>query len=291
MVLSNLKLNNVEFYHKAGRLFGEVKSRELNACYEVKDVEFYPKAYAILMDLDGTTLNSEEFWIYIIEKTVQKLLGNRKFTLSVEDTPFVSGYTTVEHLRYCINKYCPDKKIEDANRFYHLIAKEELNKVLDGTGNVNAFKPKDDLKDFLLNLKSEGIKIGLATSGLKYKAIPEIVSVFRQISLGDPLKFYDSIITGGERKNVGEYGTIGEIASKPHPFIYSELAYMGLGVSDRSKVIGIEDSSAGVLSLRFAGFSVIGLNGGNIADSGMDSFCYKKVDTLSEILKIISDIK
>lgn len=285
--LSKLKLGNVDFYHRDGNLYGEVKGREVNASYLVKDVEFRPHAEAILMDLDGTTLDSEDFWVYIIQTTIAKLIGNEKFTLEAADEPFVSGYTTVEHLRYCIGKYCPDKKIEDANAIYHVTAKEELEKVLDGSGNVNAFRPKPDLKEFLTEVKARKIKIGLATSGLKYKAIPEIVSVFRQINLGDPLEFYDGIITGGDRKNTREYGTIGEIASKPHPFIYSELAYMGLGIKNPDKVVGIEDSSAGVLSLRFAGFPVIGLNCGNIQKSGLDGFCHAKADCLTDILKLI----
>ena len=49
-------------------------------------------------------------------------------------------------------------------------------------------------------------------------------------------------------------------------------------------VIGIEDSAAGVMALRFAGFPVFGLNAGNITQSGLDCLCYKKVDKLQEIL-------
>ena len=285
--LTDLKLNNVEFFRRNGELYGEVKSKELNACYELKDVTFQSPAEGILMDLDGTTLDSEGFWVYIIQTTMAKLMGDPKFTLEDADEPFVSGYTTVEHLRYCINNYCKDKKIEDANAIYHITASEELEKVMKGAGNANAFRPNEGLKEFLLEVKRRGIKIGLATSGLKYKAIPEIVSVFRQLDMGDPLKFYDSIITGGDRKTAGVYGTVGEIASKPHPFIYSELAHLGLSVKNDSRVLGIEDSSAGVLSLRFAGFPVVGLNTGNISKSGLDGFCYKKVDNLMEILEVL----
>ena len=36
---------------------------------------------AVLMDLDGTTVHSEHFWIWIIEKTTASLLGNPKFEL------------------------------------------------------------------------------------------------------------------------------------------------------------------------------------------------------------------
>ncbi|HBM70324.1 MAG TPA: haloacid dehalogenase, partial [Firmicutes bacterium] len=47
-------------------------------------------------------------------------------------------------------------------------------------------------------LKKKNIKIGLATSGLDYKAIPEIVSAFKTLNMGDPLTFYDCIVTGGK---------------------------------------------------------------------------------------------
>ncbi len=78
-----------------------------------------------------------------------------------------------------------------------------------------------------------------------------------------------------------------EIAAKPHPWIYAELAYSGLKITDSARVIGVEDSAAGVMSLRFAGFAVIGLESGNIAKSGLDCLCEKKVSRLTEILDLI----
>ena len=285
--LNNAKLNNVRFFDKDGKTYGEIFSKELNACYEIKDIEYTPKAEAVMTDLDGTTLDSETFWVYVIERTMAKIIGNPRFTLEEADEPFVSGYTTVDHLRYCINKYCPDKIVDDANSTYHLVAEEELDKVMKGEGNTGAFKPTPGLKEFLLELKRRKIKIGLATSGLKYKAIPEIVSVFRQLNMGDPLDFYDAVITGGDRKIHGVYGTIGEIAGKPHPFIYAELARIGLNVKNDSHTLCVEDSSAGVLSSRFAGFPVVGMNSGNIAKSGLDGLCHKKVNNFNEVLELL----
>ena len=40
------------------------------------------KTKAVLMDLDGTTVKSEEFWIWIIEKTVQSLLRTYRLCLA-----------------------------------------------------------------------------------------------------------------------------------------------------------------------------------------------------------------
>ena len=135
-------------------------------------------------------------------------------------------------------------------------------------------------------MKKKGIKIGLVTSGLDYKAIPEILSVFRNLDMGDPLEFYDAIIMGGKRKQKGQYGTIGELAAKPHPWVYAELA-LGLGVEKKGQAIVLEDSSAGLISGRLAGFDVIGFNDGNIAQSGMAEQTFSMVDSLQDVLKLL----
>ncbi len=280
-------LNNVSFFERDGELYGKLSNYGVAADYRIAPAPFQAPAQAILMDLDGTTLTSEEFWVFIIQATMQKLMGDSKFSLEEADIPFVSGFTTIDHLNYCINKYAPNKKIEDASALYHQTAEFELNEIMEGRGHVDAFRPMDGLKEFLTEVKARNIKIGLATSGLDYKAIPEIVAAFRALDMGDPREFYDAIITGGRRKDVGDYGTLGEVVSKPHPWIYTELAYLGLKIADPTRVIGIEDSAAGLLSLRFSSFPVIGLNSGNIGQSGLDCLCYGKVDRLPDILSMI----
>lgn len=280
-------LGNVVFTERDGNLYGNLTNYGVNASYMIKPVDFCGSAKTILMDLDGTTLTSEEFWVFVIEQTMQKLLGDVEFSLEEADIPFVSGFTTVDHLNYCLNKYSPDKDINSAIEYYHETAEFQLEEIMQGRGRIDAFKPAEGLKEFLTEVKRRKIKIGLATSGLDYKAIPEIVAAFRALNMGDPRNYYDAIITGGRRKDVGDYGTLGEVASKPHPWIYTELAYLGLKVTDPTTVIGIEDSAAGVLSLRFSGFPVVGLNSGNITQSGLDCLCCKKVNKLEEILQMV----
>jgi beta-phosphoglucomutase-like phosphatase (HAD superfamily) len=87
----------------------------------------------------------------------------------------------------------------------------------------------------------------------------------------------------------GETGTLGELSPKPHPWLYAETARVGLGIhpSKRHKVIGLEDSSAGVLSVRLAGFHCIGIDDGNIIQSGMESLTYNGCMTLQSSLPII----
>lgn len=281
------KIGCVDFIKRDNELFGKITASGVHAEYKIDNVNLKTPIEAVLMDLDGTTVTSEEFWVYIIEQTMARLTKNSGFAFTEADIPFVSGFSTADHLRYSIDKYAPGADIREALRIYHCVSEEELAKIMRGEGRTDAFKPTPGLKEFLLELKRRKIKIGLVTSGLDYKAIPEITSVFRTLELGDPLKFYDSIMTGGRRKDVGEYGTIGELAAKPHPWVYTETAYTGLKITDPSRVVGIEDSAAGALALRFAGFSVIGLESGNITNSGANWLCHKKVNALSEILDII----
>lgn len=259
------------------------------ALYPMYETNFEPKAEAVLMDLDGTSVHSEGFWMWVIEQTTARLLGNGNFKREAEDEPFISGHSVSEHLQYMIDKYAKGASLETARQYYFEIVNHEMDEIMKGRGKQDAFTPAPGLKEFLTAVKSEGIKIGLVTSGLYEKAMPEIISAFRQLGMGDPVEFYDAIITAGQALRKGQTGTLGELAPKPHPWLYAETARVGLGIpfERRHKVIGIEDSSAGVVSIKLAGFSCVGISGGNIERSGVGELCDYKADGLHEILKII----
>jgi beta-phosphoglucomutase-like phosphatase (HAD superfamily) len=107
--------------------------------------------------------------------------------------------------------------------------------------------------------------------------------------MGDPRDFYDSIITAGFPLKAGGVGTLGELCPKPHPWLYAETCRVGLGIdfADRGSVAGIEDSGAGVCSIRLAGFTTLGLRSGNIESSGCQSLCCGIYDEFSEILRFL----
>jgi beta-phosphoglucomutase-like phosphatase (HAD superfamily) len=244
---------------------------------------------AVLMDLDGTSVRSEPFWIWIIEQTTASLLGDPGFRLEPADLPYVSGHSVSEHLQYCIDKYCPTASLEDARPYYFQHTHREMQWIMEGRGRIDAFVPAPGLKEFLLALKDAGIKIALVTSGLHEKAFPEIVAAFRTMGLGDPRTFYDAIITAGFPLRRGEVGTLGELSPKPHPWLYAEAAAIGLGIpfEARESVVGIEDSGAGVCAIRLAGFPTIGLEGGNIRESGTAAMCGWTALDLPDALGII----
>lgn len=258
-----------------------------SAYYPIHQVDFQKPLKAVLMDLDGTSVKSEEFWMSIIEETVADVLKNPKFQLEQADVPFVAGHSVSEHLSYCIEKYCPNEKLDNLRKIYNDKVSCELKEIMEGRGRKNAFTPTVGLKDFLLTLKDKGVKIGLVTSGLYEKAMPEIISAFNTLNMGDPTEFYDAIITAGTPFKKGQTGNISELAIKPHPWVYSETGRMGLGVSfeERNSVIAIEDSGAGVCSARLAGYYTVGLAGGNIIKSGTKDLCGMYVNSFEEIVK------
>lgn len=258
------------------------------AIYPLSEPKLKLPAKAVLMDLDGTSVHSESFWIWIIERTIAKLTNNLNFKLEKEDEPFVSGHSVSEHLQYCIDKYCKEKTVEEARLHYFDITHYEMKEIMNGRGRPNAFEPAPGLKEFLLTLKENNVKIGLVTSGLTEKALPEIVSAFRTLDMGDPLEFYDAVISAGNAIKRGNVGTLGELEPKPHPWLYAETAKVGLGYSPEDAcVIGMEDSSAGVVSVRLAGFPCIGVEGGNIRKSGITTLCTAMCKSLTDSLPYI----
>ena len=238
---------------------------------------------------DGHDLLCVDNFFTGAKNNIIHLLDDPHFKLEPDDEPNVSGHSVSEHLQYCIGKYCPDRSVEEARRHYFDIVQHESGEILAGRGRADAFVPAPGLKPFLLGLKDHGVRIGLVTSGLYEKAWPEIVSAFRTLDMGDPLDFYDAIITAGHVIRQGQAGTLGELEPKPHPWLYAETARVGLGIdpSRRHKVIGLEDSGAGVVSIRLAGFAAIGLDGGNIDASGVRPLLCAQCHDLAAALPLI----
>jgi hypothetical protein len=50
-----------------------------------------------------------------------------------------------------------------------------MKEIMEGRGREGAFTPSPGIKEFLLELRSRNIKLGLVTSGLYEKAWPEIL--------------------------------------------------------------------------------------------------------------------
>ena len=62
---------------------------------------------------------------------------------------------------------------------------------------------------------------------------------------------------------------------------------MGISFEERNSVVGIDNSGAGVYSIRFAGFPTIGFDGGNIPESGTRSLCNFYSRSFGELLEFL----
>ena len=91
------------------------------------------------MDLDGTSVRSEEFWIWIIEKTTASMFDDESFKIEDSDIPFVSGHSVSEHLQYCIDKYCPGESLDKARNFYFEHVNHEMKEIMEGRGRKKFF--------------------------------------------------------------------------------------------------------------------------------------------------------
>ena len=280
----------VEFVAFEGRALAHVTSAlGYPAYYPVLPVAPRRPVRAVLMDLDGTTVRSEDFWVWIIEQTTRSLRGEPGFALEAADLPFVSGHSVSEHLQYCLEKYAPGASLVEARRQYFAHAHREMREILDGRGRTDAFRPAPGLAPFLRAVKARGLPIGLVTSGLHEKAYPAIVAAFRAAGLGDPAAFYDAIITAGFPLRKGEPGTLGELSPKPHPWLYAEAFRVGLGLPFelREAVLGVEDSGAGVCAVRLAGLVTVGVGGGNVEQSGLKPLCHQFCGSLEEAIGLL----
>lgn len=233
-----------------------------NAWYSVVDPVIPARPKAVLMDLDGTTALTERIWNDLIQDVARELLEKPNFLLSKEDIPHVSGFSVEENIRYVLTKYGTrhqyEEKVARGLDMQAGMMKSLLDRLSRGEDSATRLiEPAPCLKDMLCWLREQGVKIALVSSAPEVKVLAEIRCVFDKLGMGDPVMFYDAIVTTGISAKAGQVGTMGEVCSKPHPWLYSEaLRQLEVAAGD---AIGIEDSSAGILALTAAGIPSIGV--------------------------------
>jgi len=287
-VLLQTKDGRVQFVRQGEERFALVKVPvDFPVRYPLRRTTFSKPAKAVLMDLDGTTVLSEHYWIDAIRETVARVLGDSSFRFSSADLPYVSGYSTREHLAYCQGKYDLPASLDELKDVHKIVVEERLAQLAESDGA--ALEPGPGLKEFLIALKQAGVRLGIVTSAAQRKAMLELDLVFRKLDLGPPEQFYDVIITAGTYGATGTASTLGGLASKPHPWLYLEAARVGLGLGEEEwqHVVCIEDSTAGVIAAHLAGFAVLGLNTGSLAQSGVESLLLGQGDSLLDFLPLL----
>lgn len=247
----------------------------------------------VLLDLDGTCVKSEAFWIAVILEAVNRMRARLGMppvgAFGDSELPHISGRTVPEHLLYCIQHYCPRATLGELQDLYTDIAEEYMQRLNAGELDIDAFEPAEGLKELLLMLRANDVKIGIVTSGLYYKAWPELKQAMDKLGLGDPTAFFDAILTSGTLAKKGSAcGTMGNAIAKPWPNIYFEAAQViGFTMDEREHYVGVGDSASDVGSLRLMGVPFIGVAHGNIEQGGTKCLCTDFVASLADVRDLL----
>lgn len=176
----------------------------------------------VLFDMDGVLLDSERQGRDYLVGTSQRL----GYPMTNENFSHLLGLTHAASRAYLLDFYGPDYPYDEVYSTFHQQLLEDAR-----TGRLPV---KKGVAECFQGLKQRGIRTALATSSPR-----EIVE---QYIAGTPALqgVLDEIVCGPEVAH-----------SKPAPDIYLEAASR-LGLSP-AECIGVEDSRAGVRSLRAAG--------------------------------------
>ncbi len=183
------------------------------------------KAKAIIFDMDGVILNSEP----VHEEARQQMFQEMNIVLDA-DFPDPVGKATDEFWELILNKLglpgsSQQKSVEHYRRVAELVEQKQLG-------------PSEGLLDVLEWAKKNQMKIGIASSSLRYL----VDAVLRILNIG---QYFDCTVAGDEVEH-----------KKPAPDIYQKvLSEMGISPED---AIAVEDSKAGVKAAKTAGIFCFG---------------------------------
>jgi len=204
---------------------------------------------AVMMDMDGSSTDTEKLVLEAMRQMMAEALSVPSFRFAAEDYAHIIGDSTTNHVRYLVSTYGLDSTalqqyIEGYYRHYHAA----LEGIRDGAIRDALIEPMPGLREFLTTLKARDVKVGLVTSSLKKEVDIVMPVVFDRMGLPpDYEAFYDGVITADD---------VGEAFLKPHPNLYWRMAEEKLCLRDWRRAFVVEDSAAGILAARIAGFAV-----------------------------------
>jgi len=209
------------------------------------------KFEAVIFDMDGTLLNSEEFAFGVWTRALEEF----GFQL-VRDT-FISmvGTSLARSNQILVETFGPTLP---------MVAVREKKKAIEMLAlETEIIETRSGAIELLEVLREKKVKVGLATSTEQDRAMKRLES-------GDMLKYFEYILCGDEVKN-----------QKPDPEIYLTMAEM-LGV-DIEKTLIIEDSPSGVQGALNAGATVYWFK--DLADISDElKLRVKSISSMSEVL-------
>ena len=212
---------------------------------------------AVIMDFDGLIVDTEVVWYNIFREWFKK---KQNYDLPVEEFLFCVGsnaedlFNTLEIKNNCIIDR--DEFAKDTQKIF--LERSEI------------LPPKEGVVEFIKSVKSEGLKLSLATSSKRIKPTKHL----ERLGL---IKYFDSIVTAEDVARI-----------KPHPDLFLK-AVEKLGINKNEALI-VEDSLNGLNSGLNAEMRVL------VIPNDVTKYCnfrnyYKIADSLLniDVKKLISD--
>jgi len=194
-----------------------------------------------IFDLDGTLIDSMGVW----EDIDIKFLEKRNILLPKDYIEKINSMSFEEVAKYTIKRFGLNESVESLIKEWNDMA------VYEYSHNIK-LKPK--VKEYLIKLKENNIKIGLATSSPK--------KLYKPVLKNN--KIYDYFDTFTSVEDVQR--------DKNHPDIYLYTAKkLGLKANE---CVGFEDILIGTNTLKKAGFMVVGV---------YDKYSYDDIDKIKTI--------
>lgn len=182
---------------------------------------------AAIFDLDGTLIDNNAFHL----QTWKKYLEEMQLSISEENyRKHINGRTNKDAIEYLYNR-----KMTDEEAMVYALEKEAMYRQL----YAPHIKPLNGLIDWLEAVKNQGIRIGMATSGI----LVNIEFLFEHIPIRS---YFESIIHSGHISK-----------GKPDPEIYLKAAD-SLTIAPEHCMV-FEDAAVGVTSAKSAGMTVLAL--------------------------------
>lgn len=195
----------------------------------------------VIFDLDGVITDTAKYH-YIAWKNSAKRLG---IDIDEEFNEKLKGISRVDSLKKILEYGGKTNDISDEEFDRILVEKnEEYLKLLE---NLSKKDILEGIEDFIKEIKENNLSIGIASASKNAKAILDKLELLPMI---------DYIVDSSTIKN-----------GKPAPDIFLEAA-KGLGLSI-DEVVGVEDSEAGIESMKVGKIKSIGI--GVVGDITLES--------------------
>jgi len=209
------------------------KKRVKNNIKKVKD---WSGIKSVMFDLDGLIADTEDLHLRAYHE-VAKYLG---IVLTDEYMHSFIGLSTAENVKKIIKDFkIENYSFDDIVRLRY----ENYYKIISHT----PLFPMEGALECMERVKQKGLKKGLVTSSLREHAIGVLKNIQKYTNGAfDPLKFFDFMLFGDDIEH-----------SKPQPDIYIKASKVA--DTPPSKCLALEDSEAGVISAKRAGFLVIAI--------------------------------